>query len=147
MPDLLDRALEKLHSMSETELESFVNNQDRFKTMMQLQKTFTEKVIKKNFKKTIADLSSEELQSYLKDLFIHITVECTEVLNEISWKMHKRPNYKQINRHKLIEELVDVDKFHKNFLVILQVTEEEFYNAWIEKSKKVEIRFNEESQT
>ena len=143
--DLLNRALEKIHNMHDDDLENFVNNKDKFTTMMEIQKDFTEKVIDQKFQKTIADLSLQELQSFLKDLFIHITVECTEVLNEISWKMHKKSNYKMIDRQKLIEELVDVDKFHKNFLVVLQVSEEEFYNAWIEKSKKVEIKFNEES--
>ena len=59
--------------------------------------------------------------------------------------MHKQDNYKQIDKEKILEELVDIDKFHKNFLVILGFTAEDFYEKWLEKSDKVEKRFYEEN--
>jgi len=101
---------------------------DRLSTMMEIQKEFTRKVIRKMFNKEIEDLSREEIGAYIKEVFVHIIVETYEVLNETPWKMHRRDNYKEIDREKILEEIVDIDKFHKNFLVVLGITEEEYYD-------------------
>jgi len=93
----------------------------------------------------IYNLEDGQLQLILKDMCLHIIDEIMEVLRELNWKMHKLYKNKELNREKIIEELVDIDKFHKNFLVLLDISEEEFVEEWNRKTKLVWDKYEKEN--
>lgn len=68
-------------------------------------------------------------------------VELAEVAREFSWKYWaKDPPY--VNREKIIEELVDVEHFLGNMLYELEVTDDEWEEAY--QNKQAENRHRQE---
>lgn len=110
--------------------------------MLKIQKEFNKKLLaEKGY--DIDNLTQEQTEYFIKEYVLHIVDECFELLREINWKMHKKER-KVIDRKKIIEELVDIDKFHKNFLMILNVLPEEYKDMWEIKSATVMKRFEDE---
>lgn len=111
--------------------------------MLRFQQEFTEKIVMDKYGKRIEAMSNEERQEFMKDLVLHIVDECLEFLRELNWKMHRKSD-KPFNREAALKELVDVSKFHMNFLVIMGVNYNEFGNAWIAKHDEVLKRYMNE---
>lgn len=85
----------------------------------------------------------EQLTASSKDFAIHLIKETTEVLDEMSFKMH-RAGKGPIDRANVIEELIDVQKFLWGWMQIWGVSYEEFIEEFKRKSMVVEQRFTQE---
>ncbi len=85
----------------------------------------------------------EELEATTKDYLIHLIKEATEVLDEVSWKMH-RPAKEYVDRDNLLEEMVDVQKYLWALMQIWGVTWDQFREEFKRKSMVVEQRFAQE---
>jgi len=79
----------------------------------------------------------------VKDYILHLIKEATEVLDEISWRMHRKSK-EFVNRENVLEELVDVNKFNIGLMQILGFTLPEYRDAFIRKSLVVQQRFDQE---
>lgn len=108
--------------------------------LWQLQLDFTNK-----FWATKGGLPQGEaaLTAATKDYAIHLIKEVTEVLDEISFRMH-RPNKEFIDRHNIMEELIDVNKFLFGLMQIWGFSYEEYEEEFKRKSMVVEQRFSQD---
>lgn len=85
----------------------------------------------------------EELVTASKDFAIHLIKEATEVLDELSFKMH-RVGRGEVDRDNVLEELVDVQKFLWGWMQIWGFTWDDFREEFKRKSTVVEQRFTQE---
>jgi len=106
-----------------------------YNKMIDIQKFFNKKLFRDKGI-DIDCLENNQFHSIIKDYCLHLIDEVLELLRELNWKMHI-PWNKELNREKIIEEIVDIDKFQKNILMILNITEEEFIDMWNKKTQKV----------
>ena len=107
-----------------------------FETKCKIQYGFN-KILLNDLGYDIDNLSPYDLNNLLVILTTHITGECYEVLQELNWKMHNKKVIHTINKEKILEELIDIDKFLHTFLVYLQVSEKDFTDMWLKKSHEV----------
>jgi len=89
--------------------------------------------------------TEEALTTATKDYAIHLIGEITEVLGELSWKMHRAAKG-SLDRTNVLEEFVDCQKFLLGMIILWEFTEEEFINEFKRKSMVVEQRFAQEQQ-
>ena len=75
----------------------------------------------------------------VKENTLALIVEASEMLNEVNWKLWKLEQ-KPLDRCKLLGELADMMKFYCNILNAMEVTEEEFDQAWHAAEHKVKTR-------
>lgn len=87
--------------------------------------------------------TEDQLTSASKDFAIHLIKEATEVLDELSFKMH-RTSKGSIDRANVLEELVDTQKFLWGWMQVWGVTWDEFREEFKRKSIVVEQRFVQE---
>lgn len=85
----------------------------------------------------------EDLTDESKNFAIHLIKEATEVLDEMSFKMH-RASKGEIDRDNVLEELVDVQKFLWGWMQIWGFTWDDFREEFKRKSQVVEQRFAQE---
>ena len=87
-------------------------------------------------------LSDEQKIKYTKDYIEYLHAELVEVLNNVPWKKHRYTG--KTDRHALVEELIDVQKFLWGLMSIWEVDEEEFAEVYKNKTLVVEQRFKQE---
>lgn len=78
-----------------------------------------------------------------KDYALHMIAEVTEVVQELSWRMH-RASKGEIDRDNLLEELIDVQKFTWGLMQVWGFTWDQFREEFKRKSTVVEQRFVQE---
>lgn len=103
--------------------------------MWNIQKRFTSNFVDFN------NLNSNiERERFTKDYFVALSIELSEVMNEINYKQHK--HNKQICRDKIVEEMIDVFKYYLNMLLMWDISPKEFFNMFVAKSDKVSNLYN-----
>lgn len=80
-------------------------------------------------------------QQMTKEYVLHLMSESQDLLNEINWKMHHKSDEIKINRRDLVLEWIDVFKYWLSIGLLWDITPEEFFSAFNEKSDLVEQRF------
>jgi hypothetical protein len=98
--------------------------------MWNIQKKFTSNFV--DFNNLISDRDREK---FTKEYYIALTIELSEVINEINYKQHK--SQKVVNRNLLLEEMIDVFKYYLNILLMWDVNPKEFTDMFKLKSDKV----------
>lgn len=88
--------------------------------------------------KPLEELSERDLTEWTKEYLLALHSELTEVLNTVPWKRHRQVTAEP--RQRLLEELVDVQKFLWGLMVIHGVTLEELEREFHTKSTVVEER-------
>lgn len=110
-------------------------NKNIWKTQLEFEKKFFKY---KNL--NIDDLSIDEKRFWTKEFFNHITIELSEVLNNLQYKMHR--NYEpQINEHNIKEGIIDSVKLILGLTQIWFKDYDEFQKIFFEKSDIVNKRF------
>jgi dimeric dUTPase (all-alpha-NTP-PPase superfamily) len=100
----------------------------------------------REFQKNFFDidtLSFPDRVSFTKENILSLHRELGEVLNEIPWKAHRKSNDVCDEEH-VREELIDCLKFLLNLCIIWGMTEDDIYKQFVEKSKIVRERFDDE---
>jgi dimeric dUTPase (all-alpha-NTP-PPase superfamily) len=91
-------------------------------------------------------IPSELLNQILMKMVLSVHSESSELLDVVAnWKMHKQEH--AIDRPKALEEYVDLFKFVLNLGVYMDVTEEEFDEAWDAKTKVIWERLQNDLAT
>ena len=85
----------------------------------------------------------KQITAVTKDYALHLVSEITEVVGELSWRMHRLPN-KVVDRDNVIEELVDVAKFTLGLIQCWGFSYEQFADEFHRKSMVVNQRFDQE---
>jgi len=111
--------------------------QDRLKQIFFLRKAFI-----KQLKTTIPtampediDPTSKEGQQYLRDLALHGVEEMFEALQHLkNWKSHRQTDMGgTFNREDFLEEMVDAFNYFFALMINLEVSDDEFYEAFLKK--------------
>ena len=111
--------------------------QDRLKQIFFLRKIFIEQL-----KTTIPtampediDPTSKEGQQYLRDLALHGVEEMFEALQHLkNWKSHRQTDMGgTFNREDFLEEMVDAFNYFFALMINLEVSDDEFYEAFLKK--------------
>ena len=109
-----------------------------------IQKKFSEKLFQKKYELDLNNLSNEEKLKWSKEYILCAIKELTEMLDELDWKTHREVE-KEINMDNFLEEGVDTFKFLINLMLINGFDDKDFLSKFIEKSEKVNNRFENES--
>jgi len=86
---------------------------------------------------------ADQLVTANKDFAIHLIAEASEVLKEISFKMH-RTSTGPVDRDNVLEELIDVQKFLYGWMQIWGFTWDDIVREFLRKSMVVNQRFDQE---
>jgi hypothetical protein len=86
---------------------------------------------------------SKKLTPVVKDYVLHLIKEATEVLDEMSWRMH-RMDAGEINMGNALEEVIDCQKYVLGLAQVMGYTQDEFMDMFARKSMVVEQRFEQE---
>ena len=78
-----------------------------------------------------------------KELALHIVSELDEVLNEISWKVHRKQKKVYIMSN-LLEEIIDLQKFVWSIATLWGFSADQMYDEFKRKSDVVEQLWNQE---
>lgn len=95
------------------------------------------KVVLKDAGYDIDNLNEFELNDLLVSIVTHITEECHEVLRELNWKIHKTKEFKPLNMSKILEEIVDANKFLFTLVTYMGVSPKEYSEEWDRKTQVV----------
>jgi len=87
-------------------------------------------------------LTLEQKQQRTKDTILYLQSELNELLNEINFKEHRRT--KEVREDKLIEELIDVQKYVFCLAQIWNIKPDKYYNEFERKSLVVAQRYLQE---
>lgn len=110
------------------------------KELWKMQESFTEKFFAT--KGGMPD-TEQKLTDATKDYLLHLMKEVTEVLDQISFKMHRTPK-DFVDRDNLLEEMIDCQKYLWGLMHVWGFGYEEFADEFKRKSSVVEQRFAQE---
>lgn len=110
--------------------------------LWEIQREFTEKFW--GTKGGMPDPRDEKAMTTItKDYALHIIAEVTEVVQELSWRMHRAVKG-EVDRDNVLEELIDVNKFLLGLIQVWGYSFEQYENEFKRKSMVVEQRFAQE---
>lgn len=85
----------------------------------------------------------EARSALTKEMLLNLISECTELLNTMKWKAHRKTAIRE-NRPHTVTEIVDIFKYWLSIAQVWGVTEDEFLAAYWEKSAVCRQRHSEE---
>lgn len=87
------------------------------------------------------DISTKESQQVLRDTALKGIEEMFEALQHLkNWKPHRDTDLPDFNREEFLEEVVDAFNYFLSMLVLVGVSEDEFFQAYNLKDKKIRDR-------
>ena len=87
------------------------------------------------------DISTKESQQVLRDTALKGIEEMFEALQHLkNWKPHRVTDLPDFNREEFLEEVVDAFNYFLSVLVLVDITEEEFFQAYQSKDAKIRSR-------
>ncbi len=96
---------------------------------------------KRNFPSFPMDLSKKESQKFIKNIAYETMGELFEAIQELkNHKDHRATEILDFDKEKLLEELVDSFHFFVELLTLLDVSSNEFYEAFMKKGNINTIR-------
>jgi uncharacterized HAD superfamily protein len=120
--------------------------QDKFLKIYNTQKEFTDSFLK--YRKTsIDDLRNnrELLLQYNKEYVLATIKEASDILDKLDWKMHIHSDEVSV-RDNILEECIDVIKYTLGIAIINGFSSKEIYEKFINKSKVVKAKFEQEKK-
>lgn len=91
------------------------------------------------------EISKKESQQIVRDTVLKGVEEIFESLSHIrGWKPHRLTEINEFDKDAFLEEYVDAFNYFLSVLVILGVSEEEFFAAYIKKDKIIHDRLDKD---
>jgi hypothetical protein len=120
--------------------------QDKFLKIYNIQKEFTDSFLKHQ-KASIESLRKNRqlLLKYNKEYVLATIKETTDILDKLDWKMHVHSDESSI-RDNILEECIDVIKYTLGIAIINGFSHKEIYEKFLNKSKVVEAKFEQEKK-
>ena len=89
------------------------------------------------------DITTKESQQLVRDLALKGVEEMFEALGLLkNWKPHRDTDRPEINQEEFLEEVVDAFNYFLSMLVLVGVSSEELYRAYLKKDKKIHARLS-----
>ena len=117
---------------------------DKLNEMFRLRSQFMESIKEKyssSYPSWPVDVTKKRSQKALRETALKGVEEMFEALQHLkNWKTHKRKGDSTFDREEFLEEMVDAFNYFFSMLVLLGVTPDEFFNAYVVKDKKIHDR-------
>lgn len=113
---------------------------EEIKKIWEKQRSFND-----NFMNT-KEASTSERQAHTKEIVLHMISECDELLSNINWKFHRKETIENIDRNKILEQLVDIFKYSLTLAQTWNVEPEELITEFYRKSEVVEQKYKQEKK-
>jgi hypothetical protein len=121
-------------------------NKDRLEEMFELREDFMKAMKSKNRGYQVEwpiDIGEKKSQQLLRDLTLKGVEELFESLSELkNWKSHKLTENPEVDRGSFLEEIIDSFNYFFAVLVLVGVTPEEFFEAYVRKDGIIHERIN-----
>ena len=89
------------------------------------------------------ELSDKSSQQALRDSALKGVEEMFEALQHLkNWKPHRMTEVKEFNREEFLEETVDAFNYFFALLIMMGVTPDEFFDAYVKKDKIIHSRLD-----
>ncbi len=87
------------------------------------------------------DVTKKRSQQVLRDTALKGIEEMFEALQHLkNWKPHRDTDLKEFDHDEFLEEVVDAFNYFLSVLVLVGVSEDDFFNAYIKKDKIIRER-------
>lgn len=117
---------------------------DKLHEMFQLRNDFMNAIKEKypsSYPDWPVDVSKKRSQKALRETALKGVEEMFEALQHLkNWKTHKRKGDSTFDREEFLEEMVDAFNYFFAMLILLGVTPDEFFDAYLDKNKKIHQR-------
>ena len=119
-------------------------NNDNLKEMFRLRETFMSLLEDRkpgSYPQWPLDISTKKSQQVLRDTALKGVEEMFEAIQHLkNWKPHRSTDVPEFDREEFLEEVVDAFNYFLSVLVLVGVSENEFFNAYCSKDKKIRKR-------
>jgi len=115
---------------------------DKLRSMFKQQESFM-KLLKeyRNFPDWPTDITTKKGQQFCREIVFNSIEEYFEALQHLkNWKTHRLTEVKNIQKDKFLEELCDMLHYFVELVIIVGITPDELYDAYIAKGKVNETR-------
>ncbi len=93
------------------------------------------------YPQTPVDLTSKHSQQVLRDLALRGVEEVFEAVQHLkNWKPHRETEVADFDRSAFKEEMVDSFNYFLSLLILMGVTPEELYQAYVDKDEVIHSR-------
>lgn len=120
------------------------NNLDRLSAIFELRTSFMnslEEVKPGSYPEWPLDISSKQSQQILRDTALKGIEEMFEALQHLkNWKPHRSTDMPEFDQKEFLEEVVDAFNYFLSVLVLVGVSEEDFFKAYKEKDDIIRSR-------
>ena len=117
---------------------------DKLHEMFRLRTEFMEDIKEKypsSYPDWPVDITKKRSQKAMRETALKGVEEMFEALQHLkNWKSHKKKGDSSFDREEFLEEMVDAFNYFFAMLIMLGVTPEEFFTAYIGKNKKIHDR-------
>lgn len=119
-----------------------MTKKDRLSLMFEQQKNFMDLLQeKRNFPNYPVDLSTKTGQKFCKSVAYEMMGELFEAIQELkNSKDHRVSHESDLNKSALVEELADVLHYYNELLILMNVSPDDIYEAYMAKGEINEKR-------
>jgi hypothetical protein len=87
------------------------------------------------------DIADKVSQQHTRDMALRGVEEMFEALQHLkNWKPHRDTEVREFNRQAFIEEIVDAFNYFLSVLVLMGISADEFFAAYVQKDKVIHDR-------
>ena len=120
------------------------NPKDRLTSLFQLRETFMKELVTAkpdSYPAWPLDVREKSSQQVLRDTALKGVEEMFEALQHLkNWKPHRDTDMGEFNHDEFLEEVVDAFNYFLSVLVLVGVTEEDFFSAYVQKDEVIRNR-------
>lgn len=119
---------------------------DKLEEMFRLREGFMRHLqeVKGNVPSWPAELSKKDVQLFIKDVIFHSQEELFEALRELkNAKSHRQTDVPEFDRDHFLEEMVDSYNLFLEALVLVGITPDEFFKAYVAKDRVIHQRLTD----
>lgn len=119
---------------------------DRLQTMFALQEELMQRYKENDddFPEWPIDLRSKKQQKFVRDVLTNSAAEIFEAAVELrNHKQHRQTEILEFDREKFLIEIIDAQKFLFEACIMLNITAEEFMDAYVRKNNVCHERLND----
>lgn len=119
---------------------------DKFKEIFNIQHDFLRKVLLQKYNVDLDTISKEDRIHWTKEMILSSSKEIHELLDILQWKTHRYQSNEEMNIDNFAEQAIDAFKYLLNVCILNGIDAEQFTTKYTEKSKIVDIRFDQEKK-
>lgn len=87
------------------------------------------------------DITTKESQQLVRDLALKGVEEMFEALGHLkNWKPHRDTDNPEVDQEEFLEEVVDAFNYFLSMLVLVGVSSDDLYKAYVKKDQKIHSR-------